>query len=75
MQSMALAILWFLDNFLRECALFRKRVLLEHVLAEYGLGYSVWFLDIFSCLVCWFFNHENGSKLLDSSHTSAEPLY
>ena len=31
---------------LRECALFRKRVLLDHVLAEYGLGYSVWFLDM-----------------------------
>ena len=28
---------------LRECAL---RVLLDHVLAEYGLGYSVWFLDM-----------------------------
>ena len=27
---------------LRECALFRKRVLLDHVLAEYGLDYSVW---------------------------------
>ena len=26
---------------LRECALFRKRVLLDHVLVEYGLGYSV----------------------------------
>ena len=26
---------------LRECALFGKRVLLDHVLAEYGLGYSV----------------------------------
>ena len=37
---------------LRECALFRKRVLLDHVLAEYCLGYSVWFLDIFFCLVC-----------------------
>ena len=31
---------------LRECALFTKRVLLDHVLAEYGLGYSVWFLDM-----------------------------
>ena len=31
---------------LRECALFRKRVLLDHVLAEYGLGYSVCFLDM-----------------------------
>ena len=30
----------------RECALFWKPVLLDHVLAEYGLGYSVWFLDM-----------------------------
>ena len=26
---------------LRECALFRKRVLLDHVLAGYGLDYSL----------------------------------
>ena len=26
---------------LRECALIRKRVLLDHVLAEYGLDYSL----------------------------------
>ena len=31
---------------LRECASFRNLVLLE-----YGPGYSVWFLDIFFCLV------------------------
>ena len=33
---------------LRECALFRKLALLAHLLTEYGPGYSVWFLDIFS---------------------------
>ena len=27
---------------LGECALFRKRFLLDHQLAEYDLGYSVW---------------------------------
>ena len=35
---------------LRECALFRKRVLLGHVRAEYGPGCSTWFLDIFFLL-------------------------
>ena len=35
---------------LRECAFFRNHVLLDHVFAEYGLGYSVWFLDIFFLL-------------------------
>ena len=29
---------------LNECALFRKRVLLDHALAEYGLGYFVWLI-------------------------------
>ena len=33
---------------LRECALFRKRVLMDHLLAKYGPVCSTWFLDFFS---------------------------
>ena len=37
--------------------------------AEYGPGYSVWFLDIFSCLVCGRLKNKN----LKKSHAEGFP--
>ena len=51
---------------LRECALFRKRILLDHLLTEYGPGCSTWFLDFFFLLsvVRCLKKKRRGAKLL-----------